>query len=73
MSNRQRTGEKLFLVLFGHSHRQSHSPPAAWPHTGTRRYTSQKGLPEGANCLQRPGRRRNLQGFTRPGPQLQPF
>lgn len=36
MSNRQRTGEKLLLVLFSHSHSQSHSPPRGLPHSGTR-------------------------------------
>ena len=69
MSNRQRTGEKLFLVLFGHSHRESHSPPRGMAHSGTRRiHCHRQGLPEGANCLQRPGRRRNLQSFTLPRP-----
>ena len=55
MSNRQRTDEKLFLVLFGHSHSQSHSPPRGLPHSGTRHiHTSHKGVPEGPHCFALP-------------------
>jgi len=72
MSNRQHTGEKLFLVLFGHSHSQSHSPPRGLPHTGTRHiHTSHKGLPEGPNCFApAEGRRISAGLYLAPAPSF---
>jgi len=67
MSNRQRGGEKPFLVLFGHSHSQSQSHKSrGLPHAGTGHIEICR---KARMALHRPRGRRTPQGIIPPRPR----